>query len=53
MLGVSVDVRRERGQGRVDVGEVLSRRGDFWERVRAVGGGMLLGGERREGIGGL
>lgn len=49
--GVSRVKRRERGQGRGEVGVVERMRGAFWERARAVWGGMREGGWRREGGG--
>jgi AP-3 complex subunit delta-1 len=45
--GVSREKRRERGQGRVEVGVVERMSGAFWERARAVGGGIEAGGVRR------
>ena len=45
--GVSRVKRRESGHGREEVGVEERMRGAFWERWRAVGGGMREGGVRR------
>jgi len=45
--GVSREKSSERGHGSVDVGVVERTRGAFWDRARAVGGGICAGGERR------